>query len=95
MIDWNAQQFMAIIVPYLQKYGKAKKSDILEIVGDHISEKQLRKFINELKEIDYLRSEGTTINTIYILGETFLKQSAITNKALEIGFKHLKEQGEI
>lgn len=48
IIDWDAQQLMAILIPYLQKYGKARKSDIVKLISDHLSEKQLSKFFDEL-----------------------------------------------
>ena len=48
LTDWNAQQLLSVLVPYLEKYGKAKKSDIVKIIGSHISEKQLRNFLEQL-----------------------------------------------
>lgn len=64
MIDWDARQLMAILIPYLQKYGKAMKADIVKLVGDHLSDKQLRKFIDELVSNKVLDKNGTLIMII-------------------------------
>ena len=93
--DWNAEQVMAVLGPYLQKYGKAKKSDIVKIVGNHISEKQLRNYLDQLKSIDFIKTEGERGQMVYMLGKSFLDNSDIITKALKIGLKTLIEKGEI
>lgn len=93
--DWNAEQVMAVLGPYLQKYGKAKKSDIVKIVGDHISEKQLRNYLDQLRAIDFIKTEGERGQMVYMLGKGFLENSDIITKALKIGLKTLMEKGEI
>ena len=93
--DWNAEQVMAVLGPYLQKYGKAKKSDIVKIVGDHISEKQLRNYLDQLRAIDFIKTEGERGQMVYMLGKSFLDNSDIITKAIKIGLKTLIEKGEI
>ena len=93
--DWNAEQVMAVLGPYLQKYGKAKKSDIVKIVGNHISEKQLRNYLDQLKSIDFIKTEGERGQMVYMLGKSFLDNSDIITKAIKIGLKTLIEKGEI
>ncbi len=95
LIDWNATQLLAVLAPYLEKYGHAKKSDILKIVGDHITDKQLRNFLNQLKLSGLIKTEGEKGKMIYLLGEHYKKQNDIIAKALNIGLKELENRGEI
>lgn len=53
--DWDAEQVLA---HYLLEYGKAKKAEIMRIVGEHLSEKQPRKYIDDLLDKGMLRKEG-------------------------------------
>ncbi|MBO5155855.1 MAG: putative DNA binding domain-containing protein [Prevotella sp.] len=95
LVDWDASQVLAVLSPYLEKYKKAKKADILKIVGDHISEKQLRSFMNQLKEAQMIKTEGERGNTVYMLGDKYREHNDIMSKALSIGLKTLRDNGEI
>lgn len=95
LTDWNAEQVMAVLGPYLQKYGKAKKSDIVKIVGDHISDKQLRNYLDQLKAIDFIKTEGERGQMVYMLGKAYIQNSDIIAKAINIGLKTMLEQGDI
>lgn len=95
MVDWNANQVLAVLAPYLEKYGKAKKSDILKIVGDHISDKQLRNFLGQLKELELIKTEGERRQMTYMLGEKYKERNNMLAKALDIGLKALKDKGDI
>lgn len=95
MVDWNANQLLAVLAPYLEKYGKAKKSDILKIVGDHISEKQLRTFLDKLKDSELIKTEGEKRQMQYMLGDKYRTNQDIINKAIGIGLKAMKDNGEI
>lgn len=95
LVDWNAQQFLAVIAPYLQKYGKAKKNEIANIVGNHITDKQLRGFLDQLRAIGFIETEGERGQMVYMLGEGYYKNNDIINKALNIGLAALKNNGEI
>lgn len=77
------------------KYGKEKKSDIVTLCGNHLSDKQLRKFIDELKSRGMLKTEGERGQMVYMIGEPYLENNEIMNKALEIGLKELINKGEI
>ena len=48
--DWDMDQVWAVIHPFLEKYGKAKRSDLDKLVGSHVTEKQMRRFIEQWKE---------------------------------------------
>ena len=80
---------------YLRKYGTAKRSDFLKIVGDHLSEKQLRRFVELFKESGILISEGQRGHTTYRVADKYLQSNDIMNKALAIGLRELKDKGEI
>lgn len=67
--DWDIEQVWAVLYPFLQKYGKAKRSEINTLIGNHLSDKQLRNFIDELKRQGRLRAEGGRGYVIYYLGE--------------------------
>ncbi len=95
LTDWNVKQFFAVLSPYLRKYGKAKKSEIVKIVGDHITEKQLRNFLAQLRAIDYIKTEGERRQMVYMLGDNYLKNNDIMNRALNIGLEAMKSNGEI
>lgn len=93
--DWDINQVWAVILPFIQKYGKAKRSDFAKIVGGHLSEKQLRRFLDIFKANDFLRTEGEKRNTVYYLGDSYTANNSLINKAIAIGLKELKEKGEI
>ena len=95
LVDWDASQVLAVLAPYLEKYKKAKKADLLKIVGDHISEKQLRNFLNQLKDSQMIKTEGERGNTVYMLGDRYHEHNDIMTKAIKIGLKALRDNGEI
>ena len=95
LTDWNARQVLAVLSPYLQKYGKAKKSEILKIVGSHVTEKQLRNFLNQLKALDFIKTEGERGQMVYMLGDRYIQSNELVAKALNIGLKALKDKGEL
>jgi len=67
--DWDINQVWAVLRPFLVKYGKAKRSDINTLMGSHLSDKQLRNFIEELKNTGLLRAEGGRGFVTYYLGD--------------------------
>jgi len=87
--DWDINQVWAVLCPFLQKYGKAKRSEINKLLGTHISDKQFRNFIDELKSKGLIRTEGERGQMTYSLGNNYNTQNAILNKALEIGLNEL------
>lgn len=95
LVDWNANQMLAVLAPYLEKYEKAKKADILKIVGDHITEKQFRSFMKQLRDLQLIKTKGERTNMVYMLGDKYLEHNNLISKALNIGLKTLKDKGEI
>lgn len=95
LVDWNAEQILAVLVPYLEKYGKAKKSDIVKLVGDHSSEKQLRTYLEQFKNSGIIRVEGAKRYTVYMLTDEYVQSGEIRAKAIQIGMLAMKDSGEI
>ena len=93
--DWDAEQVLAVMAPYLLKYGKAKKAEIMRIVGEHLSEKQLRKYIDALLDNGMLRKEGERGNTTYYIGDNYIKQANILDEALKIGLSQMQKDGKL
>ncbi len=93
--DWDINQVWAVLCPFLQKYGKAKRSEINKLLGAHISDKQFRNFIDELKSKGLIRTEGKRGQMTYSLGDNYNTHNVILNKALEIGLNELHSKGEI
>ena len=75
LTDWDDQQVLAVLLPFLTKYGKAKKSDISAIIGSHISDTQLRRTIERLTQPGGpLIKTGKTTATIYSISPEFKGQ---------------------
>lgn len=94
LTDWDDQQVLAVLLPYLTKYGKAKKSDIARVIGSHVSETQLRRIIERLSQPGGpLIKTGKTTNTVYSVSPQFKGQMNLLQKATQIGLDQiLKEQ---
>ena len=73
----------------------SKESNFVTLCGCHLSEKQLRRFIDELKANGMLKTEGERGQMVYKIGDSYLENNAIMNKALKIGLKELINKGEI
>lgn len=67
--DWDIDQVWAVILPFLKKHEKAKRADLDKLVGSHVSEKQMRRYLEHWKEEGKLKTEGLTNQTYYMLGK--------------------------
>ena len=67
--DWDIDQVWAVIKPFLKKYKKAKRVELNTLIGSHLSEKQLRSFLDLLKKEGKLKTEGSTNQTYYMLAD--------------------------
>ena len=83
MTDWDLNQVWAVLYPFLRKYKKAKKSDMNKLIGEHISDKQLRNIVKQLKDMGWLRSEGVKSQTTYYVGDAYNEGDAVTNNMIE------------
>ena len=93
--DWDINQFWAVIFPFLQKYGRAKRSDIVKIIGNHLSDKQIRRYLDLLRANGFIKTEGQNRSTMYLIGDSYAANTELMTKALAIGLKELKDKGEI
>lgn len=83
MTDWDLNQVWAVLYPFLRKYKKAKKSDMNKLIGEHISDKQLRNIVKQLKDMGWLKSEGVKSQTTYYVGDAYNEGDAVTNNMIE------------
>ena len=90
LTDWDDQQVLAVLLPFLSKYGKAKKSDISSIIGSHISDTQLRRTIERLTHPGGpLIKTGKTTNTVYSISPEFKGQMSLLQEATRIGLTRI------
>lgn len=83
MTDWDLNQVWAVLYPFLRKYKKAKKSDMNKLIGEHISDKQLRNIVKQLKDMGWLKSEGVKSQTTYYVGDAYNEGDAVANNMIE------------
>jgi len=74
LIDWDDEQVWAVLFPYLNKYGKAKKTDISKLLMSHISDSQLRRVIERFTDKGLIIKSGKTVNTVYTLSPTIYRE---------------------
>lgn len=89
--DWDINQVWAILCPFLHKYGKSKRADINKLIGTHLSDKQLRKFLEELRSKGLIETEGGRTNMTYQLGQEFNIQDAQAHRIMELGLIRLNQ----
>lgn len=95
LTDWDDQQVLAVLLPFLSKYGKARKSDISRIIGSHLSETQLRRIIERLSQPGGpLIKSGKTTNTTYSISPEFKGQVNLLQEATRIGLTHILSDQE-
>lgn len=95
LTDWDDQQVLAVLIPYFNKYGKAKKRDIAKLIGSHISETQLRRTIERLTvKGGPLIKNGKTTNTVYSLSPSFKGQMELIQEATRIGLNQIIKDQE-
>ncbi len=95
LTDWDDQQVLAVLLPFLTKYGKAKKADISRVIGSHLSETQLRRIIERLSQPGGpLVKTGKTTNTVYSISPLFRGQMNLLQEATRIGLTHLLKEQE-
>ena len=89
--DWDINQVWAILCPFLHKYGKAKRADINKLIGTHLSDKQLRKYLEELRLKGLIETEGGRTNMTYQLGKDLNIPNEPAHKIMELGLIRLHE----
>ena len=94
LTDWDDEQIWSVLFRYLKKYGTAKKTDIAKLIGQHISDSQLRRLLERLSEGPNppLIKEGKTRNLTYSLSKDYLGQVDLLNEATRRGFSQMIQE---
>ena len=94
LTDWNDEQIWSVLFRYLKKYGTAKKTDIAKLIGQHISDSQLRRLLERLSEGPNppLIKEGKTRNLTYSLSKDYLGQVDLLNEATRRGLSQMIQE---
>ena len=67
--DWDIEQVWTAIKPYLQEHQKVKRAELDKIVDGHVSEKQMRRYLDELRKSGRIVTEGKRNYLYYMLGK--------------------------
>lgn len=94
LTDWDDEQIWSVLFRYLKKYGTAKKTDIAKLIGQHISDSQLRRLLERLSEGPNppLIKEGKTRNLTYSLSKDYLGQFDLLNEATRRGLSQMIQE---
>lgn len=94
LTDWDDEQIWSVLFRYLKKYGTAKKTDIAKLIGQHISDSQLRRLLERLSEGPNppLIKEGKTRNLTYSLSKDYLGQVDLLNEATRKGLSQMIQE---
>ena len=94
LTDWDDEQIWSVLFRYLKKYGTAKKTDIAKLIGQHISDSQLRRLLERLSEgpNPHLIKEGKTRNLTYSLSKDYLGQVDLLNEATRRGLSQMIQE---
>lgn len=94
LTDWDDEQIWSALFRYLKKYGTAKKTDIAKLIGQHISDSQLRRLLERLSEGPNppLIKEGKTRNLTYSLSKDYLGQVDLLNEATRRGLSQMIQE---
>lgn len=93
--NWGQNQAFMLILEHLKTFPKAKMKDFVDLFQGRLTRKQVRTIVDKLVENKELNKEGAGSGTYYTVGDNFLKGMEIIKKAIDIGMKQLKENGEI
>lgn len=94
LTDWDDEQIWSVLFRYLKKYGTAKKTDIAKLIGQHISDSQLRRLLERLSEGPNppLIKEGKTRNLTYSLSKDYLGQVDLLNETTRRGLSQMIQE---
>ena len=94
LTDWDDEQIWSVLFRYLKKYGTAKKTDIAKLIGQHISDSQLRRLLERLSEGPNppLIKEGKTRNLTYSLSKDYLGLVDLLNEATRRGLSQMIQE---
>ena len=56
--DWDIDQVWSVIQPFLEKYERAKRAELNKLVEGHVTEKQMRRFLDAYRYKGLITTEG-------------------------------------
>ena len=96
--DWNLDQMLKMIEPYIVKYNGAKMGDLVGLLDGHLTRRQIRVYVQRLVENQILIAIGKGSGTRYVFSGYYLKSHEIVDEALKIGLEEMakrkKTEGE-
>lgn len=93
--DWDEKQMFYLILQHLQKFERAKMNDFMDLFEGRLTRKQVRYTVDKLVDKDDLKREGEGKGTFYLIGDNFINTMSVLSKAIDIGMRQLKDQGEL
>jgi len=93
--DLTETRIIMLILDHLSNFGTASMKDFIQLFGGKLSRKQLNSRINKLLKEGALDRIGVGKGTAYRTGEKFIASMEVFQKAIDIGMKKLKDEGEL
>lgn len=88
--DWDFEQVLALVAPYLLKYKTAKMGDFVKLLEGHMTRRQVRLYVQKFIEHNILIPNGIGSGTRYVLSEEYQQRKELLEKALAIGLRALR-----
>lgn len=67
--DWDIDQMWSVVQPFLEKYQRAKRADLDKLVNGHVTEKQMRRFLDAYRDKGWITTEGKRNYMYYVLAK--------------------------
>lgn len=93
--DWDLPQMSSIVLPYINRYKKAKMGDFVKLLDGHLTRRQVRVYIQQMVEQGILEQSGKGSGTLYRISENYKRDTELFDRALLIGLEELKKRGEM
>lgn len=81
--DWDDNQMLKVVVPYLAKYASAKMSDFVKLLESHMTRRQIKVSVQRLASQHILISAGKGSGTRYSLNPRYKVATEVTDYVLE------------
>lgn len=90
--DWDIDQMVMIICPFIDKYKSAKMGDFVKLLEGHMTRRQIRSCVQKLVDRDVLKPMGTGSATRYAFTEGFNRRTAEIDEAMRIGLEEMSKR---
>lgn len=90
--DWDLEQMLTLVTPYLMKYKVAKMGDFVKQLDGHMTRRQIRIYVQKLVDHKILVATGNGASTRYMLSDGYVKSGEMLGRAIEIGLKALMNE---